>query len=125
MAERRDHLRYKIIDVLHGLRCRGVVNHCSDGILCLLCGKEWDCPCVPPGPDCCCPDARYDLHVEGGCSWVPSPTCPTDNRECGWFGCHRPECEQFCAGLPDDCAHDWTLRPESDTHVCEICGAER
>lgn len=25
----------------------------------------------------------------------------------------------------DDCVHDWTLRPESDTWVCEMCGAER
>lgn len=24
-----------------------------------------------------------------------------------------------------DCWHDWTLRPESDTYVCEICGDER
>jgi len=44
---RADHLRYKAIDVLHGLRCRGVVLHAADGILCLLCGKEWDCPCAP------------------------------------------------------------------------------
>lgn len=26
---------------------------------------------------------------------------------------------------PDPCEHDWTLRPESDTWVCEMCGAER
>lgn len=28
---------------------------------------------------------------------------------------------------PDDdaCSHDWTSRPESDTWVCEICGADR
>ena len=24
-----------------------------------------------------------------------------------------------------ECQHDWTLRPESDTWVCEMCGAER
>lgn len=24
-----------------------------------------------------------------------------------------------------ECGHDWTLRPESDTYVCEMCGAER
>lgn len=23
------------------------------------------------------------------------------------------------------CDHDWMLRPESDTHVCLICGEER
>ena len=25
----------------------------------------------------------------------------------------------------EGCLHDWTLRPESDTWVCEMCGAER
>lgn len=24
----------------------------------------------------------------------------------------------------DECEHDWTERPESDTYVCEICGEE-
>lgn len=31
-------------------------------------------------------------------------------------------------GEPEDsdpCPHDWTLRPESDTWVCEDCGTER
>ena len=25
----------------------------------------------------------------------------------------------------DACNHDWLNRPESDTYVCEMCGAER
>lgn len=34
----------------------------------------------------------------------------------------RTEWESWTAEA--GCAHDWTLRPESDTHVCEICGEE-
>lgn len=27
---------------------------------------------------------------------------------------------------PDwQCQHEWLLRPESDTHTCQICGDER
>lgn len=36
--------------------------------------------------------------------------------------CVEPECG-WCR--TSDCTHDWTLRPESDTWVCEICGGER
>jgi hypothetical protein len=38
----RKRLRFRILDIAHGLRCRGVVLWASDGVLCLLCGKEWD-----------------------------------------------------------------------------------
>lgn len=24
----------------------------------------------------------------------------SDNRECGWLGCGRPECEPVCKGIP-------------------------
>lgn len=33
--------------------------------------------------------------------------------------------EQWREWQDEDCDHDWTLRPESDTRVCEMCGAER
>lgn len=29
------------------------------------------------------------------------------------------------AHVSSECPHDWTLRPESDTWVCEFCGDER
>jgi hypothetical protein len=32
---------------------------------------------------------------------------------------------QWEAWQDEDCDHDWTIRPESDTRVCEFCGAER
>jgi hypothetical protein len=47
---RPHHRRFKMIDLMHGLLCRGRVMHCADGILCLLCGKEWDCPCATASP---------------------------------------------------------------------------
>lgn len=32
---------------------------------------EERCAGIPQGHiDCDCPDGRYDLHVEGGCSWT-------------------------------------------------------
>lgn len=37
----------------------------------------------------------------------------------------RPTSGEMEADQDDDCDHDWTLRPESDTRVCEFCGAER
>ena len=58
-------------------------------------------------------------------------TCPEDecgNRLCVDSGecCPHGGCEYHCDECPgDECQHDWTMRPESDTSVCEMCGAER
>lgn len=48
-----------------------------------------------------------------------------ENDSGGHVEVHPVSREQWNAWLDEDCDHDWTDRPESDTRVCELCGAER
>lgn len=54
--------------------------------------------------------------------------CQPDNPSAADEGCAACEREFWAWAVPvalalHEC--DWTLRPESDTWVCELCGAER
>lgn len=42
-----------------------------------------------------------------------------------WEPSHPVSRTQWHEWQDEDCAHDWAVRPESDTRVCEMCGAER
>lgn len=42
-----------------------------------------------------------------------------------WEPSHPVSLTQWHEWEDEDCAHDWTERPESDTRVCELCGVER
>lgn len=42
-----------------------------------------------------------------------------------WEPSHPVSRAQWNSWQDEDCDHEWVLRPESDTRVCEWCGAER
>lgn len=86
-------------------------------------------PCVPQTKPTWAKPASYEPCVcdaEGRCTrWSH------DHSEDPGVTSVEPGCT--CGGMAaciqcqdrDACAHDWTLRPESDTRFCEICGDER
>lgn len=63
-----------------------------------------DAPCICP-PDYCL-GAENDTGSTAECS-----------------ACLALDPEEGC--LQEGCAHDWMLRPESDTYECLICGDDR
>jgi hypothetical protein len=58
----------------------------------------------------------FTLSVNG----VPYVVQPSE-----WEPSHPVSRAQWEAWEDEDCDHDWIIRPESDTRVCEFCGTVR